>query len=140
MDSISEHQQITEEAKDIVDLALKNHFRPEFLNRLDEIIYFNALSKTEVYGIVKLLLNDLRKRLLVKGIELKITKEAIEFIIEKGYDINFGARPLKRTIQAEIETVVAKEMVAQNVVEGSIIQIVVNKEKDGLAIRKVNKN
>lgn len=140
LDSISEHQQITEEAKDIVDLALKNHFRPEFLNRLDEIIYFNALSKTEVYGIVKLLLNDLRKRLLVKGIELKITKEAIEFIIEKGYDINFGARPLKRTIQAEIETVVAKEMVAQNVVEGSIIQIVVNKEKDGLAIRKVNKN
>ena len=98
------------------------------------------MSKTEVYGIVKLLLNDLRKRLLVKGIELKITKEAIEFIIEKGYDINFGARPLKRTIQAEIETVVAKEMVAQNVVEGSVIQIVVNKEKDGLAIRKVNKN
>ncbi len=137
LDSISQYEKVTDEAKEMVDLALKNHFRPEFLNRLDEIIYFNALSKTEVYGIVKLLLNDLRKRLGAKGIELKITKEAIEFIIEKGYDINFGARPLKRTIQAEIETVVAKEMVAQNVVEGSVIQIVVNQEKDNLAIKNV---
>ncbi len=137
LDSISQYEKVTDEAKEMVELALKNHFRPEFLNRLDEIIYFNALSKTEVYGIVKLLLNDLRKRLGAKGIELKITKEAIEFIIEKGYDINFGARPLKRTIQAEIETVVAKEMVAQNVVEGSVIQIVVNQEKDNLAIKNV---
>ena len=135
LDSISKHQKITDEAKESVDLALKNHFRPEFLNRLDEIIYFNALSKTEVYGIVKLLLNDLRKRLLAKGIELKITKDAIEFIIEQGYDINFGARPLKRTIQAEIETMIAKAIVAQNVTEGSIVQVVFNKEEDSLAIK-----
>ncbi len=140
LDSISEHQEITEQAKEIVDLALKNHFRPEFLNRLDEIIYFNALSKVEVYGIVKLLLGDLRKRLLTKGIDLKISKEAIEYIIEKGYDINFGARPLKRTIQSEIETMVAKEMVSQNVVDGSVVQIVVNKEEECLAIKKVPKN
>lgn len=137
LDSISNHQEITEEAKEMVDLALKNHFRPEFLNRLDEIIYFNALSKTEVYGIVKLLLSDLRKRLQQKGMDLKITKEAIEFIIDKGYDINFGARPLKRTIQTEIETMVAKEMVAQKVREGSVIQVVVNREEDCLAIKTV---
>lgn len=137
LDSISEHGEITQEAKNVVDLALKNHFRPEFLNRLDEIIYFNALSKIEVYGIVKLLLSDLRKRLQQKGIELKISKEAVEFIIEKGYDINFGARPLKRTIQAEIETMVAKAIVAQSVSDGSIVQIVVNKEEDCLAIKKV---
>lgn len=134
LDSISNHQEITEEAKEMVDLALKNHFRPEFLNRLDEIIYFNALSKTEVYGIVKLLLSDLRKRLQQKGMDLKITKEAIEFIIDKGYDINFGARPLKRTIQTEIETMVAKEMVAQKVREGSVLQIGVNKNEDCLEI------
>lgn len=135
LDSISNHQEITEEAKEMVDLALKNHFRPEFLNRLDEIIYFNALSKTEVYGIVKLLLSDLRRRLQQKGMDLKITKEAIEFIIDKGYDINFGARPLKRTIQTEIETMVAKEMVAQKIREGSVIQVVVNREEDCLAIK-----
>ena len=137
LDSISNHQEITEEAKEMVDLALKNHFRPEFLNRLDEIIYFNALSKTEVYGIVKLLLSDLRRRLQQKGMDLKITKEAIEFIIDKGYDINFGARPLKRTIQTEIETMVAKEMVAQKIREGSVIQVVVNREEDCLAIKTV---
>ena len=119
----------------MVDLALKNHFRPEFLNRLDEIIYFNALSKTEVYGIVKLLLGDLRKRLLAKGIELKISKEAIEFIIEKGYDINFGARPLKRTIQAEIETMVAKAIVAQKIVDGSTVQVVLNRDEERLEIK-----
>ena len=143
LDSISKYQEITDEAKDLVDKALKNHFRPEFLNRLDEIIYFNALSKSEVYGIVKLLINDLRKRLLEKGISLKISREAIEYIIEKGYDINFGARPLKRTIQSEIETMVAKAIVAQSVTEGSVIQIGVNKEEDCLTIkpvRKVDKN
>ncbi len=128
LDSISEHEQITKEVKEVVDVALKNHFRPEFLNRLDEIIYFNALSKTEIYGIVKLLLSDLQKRLLEKGIHLRVMKEAIEFIIEKGYDINFGARPLKRTIQAEVETRLAKEIVAQNVKEGDTVQVVMGKD------------
>ncbi len=136
LDSISEHEKITQEAKMLVDQALKNHFRPEFLNRLDEIIYFNALSKVEVYGIVKLLLNDLRKRLLEKGIELKISKEAIEFLIEKGYDINFGARPLKRTIQAQIETMIAKEIVAQTITNGSVVQVVVDKQQDCLVVKK----
>lgn len=135
LDSISAYQEITDEAKEVVDRALKNHFRPEFLNRLDEIIYFNALSKTEIFGIVKLLLNDLRKRLLDKGIDFKITKDAIEYIIEKGYDINFGARPLKRTIQSEIETMVAKAIVAQNVVEGATVEVVVNGEEDCLEIK-----
>ena len=114
--------------RDTIKHNIWNIIEPKIYGYKDDI---------ETYGIVKLLLNDLRKRLGAKGIELKITKEAIEFIIEKGYDINFGARPLKRTIQAEIETVVAKEMVAQNVVEGSVIQIVVNQEKDNLAIKNV---
>lgn len=138
LDSISAYQEITDEAKEVVDRALKNHFRPEFLNRLDEIIYFNALSKAEIFGIVKLLLNDLRKRLQDKGIDFKITKEAIEYIIEKGYDINFGARPLKRTIQTEIETMVAKAIVAQDVVEGETVEIVVNGEEDCLEIKMEN--
>lgn len=139
LDSISAYQKITDQAKEVVDRALKNHFRPEFLNRLDEIIYFNALSKAEIFGIVKLLLNDLRKRLQDKGIDFKITKEAIEYIIEKGYDINFGARPLKRTIQTEIETMVAKAIVAQDVIEGATVEVVVNGEEDCLEIRMEKK-
>ena len=136
LDSISKYKEITEDAKKQIDSALKQHFRPEFLNRLDEIIYFKALSKVEVYGIVKLLLTDLKKRLKDKGIDLKVTKESIEFIVNKGYDINFGARPLKRTIQAEIETMVAQAIVSQNVVAGQSIQIVYNKEKNCLDIKK----
>jgi len=134
LDSISKYKKIDEEAKNIIDRELKNHFRPEFLNRLDDIIYFNALSEKEIFDIVKLLIDDLKKRLLIKGFDLDVTKEAIEFIIEKGYDINFGARPLKRTIQSEIETMIAKEMIAQNIKEGSIIKVVLNKEKDCLEI------
>ena len=139
LDSISNYQSITDEAKKVVDSALKNHFRPEFLNRLDEIIYFNALSKKEVYGIVKLLINDLKNRLEDKGITLKISKEAVDYIIEKGYDINFGARPLKRTIQSEVETMVAKAIVAQTIVDGSVVQIGVNKENDGLILKTAKK-
>ena len=138
LDSISEHGKITDNAKNQVDIALKNHFRPEFLNRLDEIIYFNALNKEEIYGIVKLLLSSLKKRLKEKGIDLKVSKEAIEFIIDKGYDINFGARPLKRTIQSEVETMIAKEIVAQTIVEGDIVQVVVNKDEDCLVIKVVS--
>ena len=134
LDSISKYKKIDEEAKNIIDRELKNHFRPEFLNRLDDIIYFNALSEKEIFDIVKLLIDDLKKRLLIKGFDLDVTKEAIEFIIENGYDINFGARPLKRTIQSEIETMIAKEMIAQNIKEGSIIKVVLNKEKDCLEI------
>lgn len=135
LDSISKDGVITDETKKIINSALKNHFRPEFLNRLDEIIYFNALSKTEVYGIVKLLISSLRKRLLQKGIDLKITKEAIDFIVEKGYDINFGARPLKRTIQNEIETMIAKKMISQEIQPDSEIKVVVNNEEDCLEIK-----
>ena len=86
-----------------------------------------------------MLLSDLKKRLSVKGIDLKISKEAVEFIIEKGYDINFGARPLKRTIQTEIETMVAKALVAQTIEDGDIVQVIVNKEEERLAIKREKK-
>ena len=139
LESISKSKTITEDAKNRVDAALKNHFRPEFLNRLDDIIYFKALSRKEVYGIVKLLLTDLKKRLRLRGIDLKVSKEAIEFIIEKGYDINFGARPLKRTIQSEIETMVAKAIIEKSISENGILQIGVDEKKDGLEIKNKDK-
>ena len=135
LDSIIENGQITEEAKEQINMALRSQFRPEFLNRLDETIYFKALEKEQVYNIVKLMLNDVRKRLLSKEIEMGVTKEAIELIIEKGYDINFGARPLKRTIQGEVETIIAKKIIANEIMPKSRIQVYA---KDGeIEIRQV---
>ena len=81
------------------------------------------------------MLNDVRKRLKVQEIDMGITKEAIEFIIEKGYDINFGARPLKRTIQSEVETMVAKKIIANEITPKSKIQVYVNDEE--LAIKQI---
>ena len=135
LDSIIETGQITEKAKEEINLALRSQFRPEFLNRLDETIYFKALEKDQVYNIVKLMLNDVRKRLLSQEIEMGVTKEAIELIIEKGYDINFGARPLKRTIQAEVETIIAKKIISNEIQPKSKIQVYA---KDGeIEIRQV---
>ena len=102
---------------------------------MDETIYFKALEKEQVYNIVKLMLNDVRKRLLSQEIEMGVTKEAIELIIEKGYDINFGARPLKRTIQAEVETIIAKKIISNEIAKKSRIQVYA---KDGeIEIRQV---
>ena len=135
LDSIIESGEITEKCKDEINLALRGHFRPEFLNRLDETVFFKALEKEQVYDIVKLMLNDVRKRLKLQEIDMGITKEAIEFIIEKGYDINFGARPLKRTIQSEVETMIAKKIIANEITPKSKIQVYVNGEE--LAVKQV---
>ena len=135
LDSIMQEGKITEEAKDKIQLALRSQFRPEFLNRLDETVFFKALEKDQVYDIVKLMLNDVRKRLLNQGIEMGVSKDAIDLIIEKGYDINFGARPLKRTIQSEVETIIAKKIIANEILPKSKIQVYA---KDGeIEIRQV---
>ena len=135
LDSIIESGEITEKCKDEINVALRGHFRPEFLNRLDETVFFKALEKEQVYDIVKLMLNDVRKRLKVQEIDMGITKEAIEFIIEKGYHINFGARQLKRTILSEVETMVAKKIIANEITPKSKIQVYVNDEE--LAIKQI---
>ena len=135
LDSIIESGKITDKCKDEINAALRGHFRPEFLNRLDETVFFKALEKEQVYDIVKLMLNDVRKRLKLQEIDMGITKEAIEFIIEKGYDINFGARPLKRTIQSEVETMVAKKIIANEITPKSKIQVYVN--GDELAVKQI---
>ena len=135
LDSIIKDGEITEKCEDEINLALRSHFRPEFLNRLDEIVFFKALEKEQVYNIVKLMLNDVRKRLLQQNIDMGVTKDAIEYIIEKGYDINFGARPLKRTIQAELETMIGKKIIANEIQPSSKIQVYVNGEE--LAVKAI---
>ena len=136
LDSISENGKITEEARNEINQALRTHFRPEFLNRLDETICFNPLGKEQVYNIVKLMLKDLSNRLAYKDIKFNITNEAIDFIIEIGYDVNFGARPLKRTIQSEVETLVSKAIIAKEINSGDNIEVYLDGEE--LKLRKLN--
>ena len=135
LDSIIENGEITDKYKDEINIALRGHFRPEFLNRLDETVFFKALEKEQVYDIVKIMLNDVRKRLKLQEIDMGVTKEAIEFIIEKGYDINFGARPLKRTIQSEVETMIAKKIISNEIAPKSKIQVYVDGEE--LAVKQI---
>ena len=108
LDGIEENGEIKQEARDLVDRDLRGHFRPEFLNRLDEIIMFKPLTKDNIGGIVELLLDDLNRRLKDQELSLALTKAAKDYIIEGGYDPVYGARPLKRYVQKYVETLTAK--------------------------------
>ena len=101
----------SDEAKNAIDQLLKRQFRPEFLNRLDDIVYYKSLTKQEIGSIVDLMLADLRKRLADKQLNLVVTDAAKNAIIDGGYDPIYGARPLKRYIQAHVETMIAKEII-----------------------------
>ena len=138
LDSIAKHQTITDEARDNIDKILKQHFRPEFLNRLDEIICFKALEKDVVVGIVKLILDGVAKRLRDKEIEVTFTDEAIDWLIEEGYDMEFGARPLKRIVQAQVETMLAKKIIAREIVEGSDVEVDYDKKEKKLVVKASN--
>ncbi len=133
MQGIKDDGTISEEAINQVNALLKQSFRPEFLNRLDEIIFFKPLVKTEIKQIVDLLLNNLKERLKDKQISLNVTDKAKEFIIDNGFDINFGARPLKRYIQNNVETVLAKYMLANDIAPNTTLTVDV--ENDDIVVR-----
>ena len=103
--------ELSDEAKSAIDQLLKRQFRPEFLNRLDDIVYYKSLTKQEIGSIVDLMLADLRRRLADKQLNLTVTDAAKNAIIDGGYDPIYGARPLKRYIQAHVETMIAKEII-----------------------------
>ena len=123
-----ENGAITEAAKAQVDALLKTSFRPEFLNRLDEIVYYKPLSKEEIGGVVELLLARLKARLADKQLTLRVTDAAKQHIIDGGYDPVYGARPLKRYIQAKVETLVARAIIANDPAPGTVLTV---DEKDG---------
>ena len=104
--------ELSNEARNAIDQLLKRQFRPEFLNRLDDIVYYKSLTKQEIGSIVDLMLTDLRKRLADKQLNLVVTEAAKNSIIDGGYDPIYGARPLKRYIQSHVETMIAKEIIA----------------------------
>lgn len=128
LEGITPEGEISQEARDKVDALLKQQFRPEFLNRLDDIIYYKPLMKTEIYKIVDLMLAELGKRLEDKRLSIEVTDTAKEAIVNQGYDQNFGARPLKRFIQRRIETLIAKKIIADELEPDSILQVDYDKD------------
>ena len=118
-----ENGEITAEARAQVDALLRQSFRPEFLNRLDEIVYYKPLGKDEIRGVVDLLLERLRHRLADKQLTLEVTDAAKDAIIEGGYDPIYGARPLKRYIQQKAETLAAKRIIADDPMPGTVLTL-----------------
>ena len=131
LEGIKENGEISKEAIDSVNELLKASFRPEFLNRLDEIVFYKPLQKENIGKIVDLMLEDLRDRLAGKNLLLEVTEAAKDYIIEKGYDPNYGARPLKRLIQSEVETLIAREIIKKDIAAGSTLKV---DETDGRLI------
>ena len=123
LDGINADGEISEEARQKVDQLLKQSFRPEFLNRLDEIVFYKPLMKTEIYKIVDLMLNSLRKRLEDKQLSLTVTDAAKDYIIANGYDVTYGARPLKRWIQQKVETLLARKIIAEDLAPNTMLTV-----------------
>ncbi len=123
LQDIEKNHKITDEARETIKSVLKAHFRPEFLNRLDDIIVFKPLQKNQISKIVDLLLTKLSDRLKDQQITLKITDSAKDYIIQNGYDEAYGARPLKRFIQDTVETLVARKLLSDEVESGSTLTI-----------------
>jgi len=129
LDGINEDGTIKPEAQEMVMNDLRAHFRPEFLNRLDETILFKPLNKDNIYHIIDLLVKDVNRRLADKEISLSLTEAAKNYVVEGGYDPTYGARPLKRYLQKHVETLAAKLMLEGEIRAGETIVIDVENEK-----------
>ena len=134
LDGIDAQGAITEEAEKLVMGDLRNHFRPEFLNRLDETILFKPLTKENIGGIIRLIVDDLNRRLADRELSIELTPEAEAFVVENAYDPVYGARPLKRYIQKYVETLSAKLILSDQVNAKDVILITV--EDGALAARR----
>lgn len=126
---------ISSETKSKVMTELRGHFRPEFLNRVDDTVLFKQLSIDEITNIVDLLAEELKDRLKLQDIELSLTDDAVKLIAEKGYEPAYGARPLKRYLQRELETLIARKIIAGDATDGSKVSIVKDGEHLGLEVQ-----
>ncbi|MCB2198510.1 ATP-dependent chaperone ClpB [bacterium] len=136
LDGIGEDGQITEGARKAVMSDLRGAFRPEFLNRVDDVVLFKSLTLDEIKGIVDLLIEDLRKRLTDRRMTLTLTDTAREFVAQEGFDPVYGARPLKRFLQHELETRIGRALIAGEVLDGAALTVDVG--KDGLEVSWTN--
>ena len=123
LDNIDDKGNITDDAKAQIDKLLKQTFRPEFLNRLDDTVLFTPLSRENVYKIIDIMLKKLESRLDKQNLKLEVTQAAKDLIVDGGYDVTFGARPLKRYIESNVETKVARTILQGNMDEGDTIVV-----------------
>ena len=123
LDGIQPDGTISEAARSAVQAQLRQHFRPEFLNRLDEIVFYKPLQKSEINQIVDLQMESLRHRLADRELDVKLTDAARQYIVDQGYDPVFGARPLKRVLQSKVETLLAKKIIAGDIAPRSTITV-----------------
>ena len=134
LEGIQENGEISEEAKQKVNELLKRSFRPEFLNRLDEIVFYKPLRKTEISKILELLIKDIENRLEDKNIKLELSQNAKDYLIDNGYDEVYGARPLKRFVQKKLETLIARKILSQEILPNTTVKI--DCENNELYIKK----
>ena len=134
LEGINDKGELTEEAKEKVEKLLKQSFRPEFLNRLDEIVFYKPLIQNEIGKILDLLIIDLNKRLENQEISIELTKSAKEYLIKNGYDPVYGARPLKRFVQKKLETLIAREIIKQTILPKQ--RVTIDCKDDELVIKK----
>ena len=123
LEGIDERGNISEQARKQVDALLKQQFRPEFLNRLHEIVFYKPLTKTEISSIVDLMIRDLQHRLEDKQLKVSVTEKAKAYIIDQGYDAVYGARPMKRFIQSRVETLIAKKIIQDDVAPDTVLKV-----------------
>ena len=123
LDGIGADGEISEEAKAKVSALLKSSFRPEFLNRLDEIVFYKPLTKANIIGIIDLLIKDLNKRLAENQLSVVVSDDAKAYIVDHGFDPVYGARPLKRYLQSNVETLLARKIIGENVAPGTVLHI-----------------
>ena len=137
---INEDGDIEATAEEQVMNELRSHFRPEFLNRLDEIIMFKPLSKDDIHSIIDILMKNLNKRLVDRGISIELDSAARDYIIEQGYDPVYGARPLKRFLQKHVETLAGRLILSDAVLPGDVILIHYDGEKLTAGVKGRNEN
>ncbi len=123
--------------KGVVENALKKAFAPEFLNRIDDVIMFNSLDKADIHKIIDIELKGLFSRVNGLGYVITITDAAKDFIVEKGYDAQYGARPLKRAIQKYLEDPMAEEIIQSNLAEGDQIEIDYDNDKKEIIVKTI---
>jgi len=122
-------------ARSVIESALKKAFAPELLNRVDDVIVFNALSKDDIFKIIDIELKSLFQRVTDIGYHIQLTESAKDFIAEKGYDSNFGARPLKRAIQKYLEDPIAEEILKGEIKEGDVLSILYDTVKKEILVQ-----
>jgi ATP-dependent Clp protease ATP-binding subunit ClpC len=133
--TMTKQQSSNDYNKSVIHKALKNAFAPEFLNRIDDVVLFNALTRDDLHKIIDIELKGLYARVNGLGYQVKLNPAAKDFIVEKGYDIQYGARPLKRAIQKYLEDPMAEVLISADIAEGDTINVGFDSKKEEITVK-----